>query len=41
MEYFKNETLCTRVTQASNLDFNNTTSFKIDTENIELGIKKL
>ena len=41
MEYFKNETLCTRVMQASNLNFNNTTSFKIDTENIELGIKKL
>ena len=41
IKYFKNETLCMNINRSKEIDFNFTTSFKIKSENIELGIKKL
>ena len=40
-DYFKNETLCSKIEKTEKIVFQNMTSFKIQSENIELGIKKL
>ena len=40
-DYFKNETLCSNIEKTEKIVFQNMTSFKIQSENIELGIKKL
>ena len=41
MDYFKNETLCINIDKTDQINFEHTTSFKVEAENIELGIKKL
>ena len=40
-DYFKNETLCSNIEKTEKIIFSNITTFKIQSENIELGIKKL
>ena len=40
-DYFKNETLCSSIKQVEKINFKNITTFKVKSENIELGIKKL
>ena len=39
--YFKNETLCIDINRTDVIDFDCNTTFKLNSENIELGIKKL
>jgi len=41
LDYFKNETLCININRSDVIDFNCNTTFKLNSENIELGIKKL
>jgi len=41
IEYFKNETLSININRKDSVDYDCFTSFKIKSENIELGIKKL
>jgi len=40
-DYFKNETLCSNFEKAEKIIYKNLTTFKVQSENIELGIKKL
>ena len=41
LDYFKNETLCIDINRTDVIDFDCNTTFKLNSENIELGIKKL
>ena len=41
LDYFKNETLCIDINRTDVIDFECNTTFKLNSENIELGIKKL